>query len=136
MYKILHTYYHPQGDALARHLITFPNRQSLDMFCWEANGITPVINFFANEDRSYCEVFWTWESKEQYQTWLKQIPDWDLMCEKGLANSEEQGVYQEHIVPDEEDVLTPKAGLQPVTQLLLEFEYHLKSYTRKAGSIK
>ena len=135
MYKILHTYYHPQGDALARHLATFPNKQRLDN-CWHIEGATPVINVFTNEDRSYCEVFWIWESKVQYQKWLDCTPDWDLMCEQGLANCKEQGVHQEHIVPDEEDALTPKAGLNPVTQLLLEFEYHLKSYTRKAGSIK
>jgi hypothetical protein len=132
MYKISHTYYHPQGDALARHLLTFPNRQRLNE-CWYIDGATPVIKMFANKDRSYCEVFWIWKSKEQYQKWLDSTPDWDHICEIGLINSKEQGVHQEHIVPDKEDVLMPTEGLEPVTQLLLEFEYHLKCYTRQAA---
>ena len=132
MYKILHTYYHPQGDALARHLLTFPLRKRLDEFCWSVDESTTNIKMFANKDRSYCEVFWIWESKEKYQEWFDNTPDWEHICEIGLINSKEQGVHQEHIVPDDEDVLMPTEGLEPVTQLLIEFEYHLKCYTRQA----
>jgi hypothetical protein len=125
MYKILHTYFHEQGDALARHMITYPLRQQLDK-CWEVEGATPVIDVFANEDRSYCEVFWIWTSKEQYQIWIDHTPDWDFLCEVGLDNCRKHGVHQEHVVPDKEDVLTPREGLKRVTVQQLELEYYLK----------
>ena len=106
-------------------MITYPLRHQLDK-CWEVKGATPVIDVFANEDRSYCEVFWTWQSKERYQTWIDHTPDWDFLCEIGLANCRQQGVHQEHVVPDKEDVLTPREGLNHVTIQQLEFEYYLK----------
>lgn len=125
MYKILHTYFHASGDSLARHMATYPYRQRLNQ-CWEVEGATPAIDVFANTDRSYCEVFWTWESKEKYQMWIDHTPDWDFLCEAGLANCRKQGVHQEHVVPENEDVLSPKIGLHPVTLQQLENEYNAR----------
>jgi hypothetical protein len=128
MYKILHTYFHKDGDSLVRHLITYPYGQRLSE-CWYVEGATPVIDVFANNDRTYCEVYWTWESKIQYQKWLDSTPDWNFLCEAGLNNCKEQGVHQEHVVPEKEDMLYPKNDLIPITldQLLLEYKLKLNA---------
>lgn len=129
MYKILHTYFHKDGDSLVRHLTTYPYAQRLKE-CWYVDGASPVsIDVFTNNDRTYCEVFWTWESKVQYQKWLDCTPDWNFLCEAGLANCKEQGVHQEHVVPEDEDTLYPKNDLIHVTldQLLLEYKIKLNA---------
>jgi hypothetical protein len=129
MYKILHTYFHKDGDPLVRHLMTYPYSQRLKE-CWYVDGASPVsIDVFVNNDRTYCEVYWTWESKIKYQKWINSTPDWDFLCEAGLANCKEQGVHQEHVIPEEEDVLFPKDDLVHVTldQLIVEYKIKLNA---------
>jgi len=128
MYKILHTYFHKDGDSLVRHLTTYPYVYRLRE-CLNVDRISPIIDVFTNNDRTYCEVYWTWESKVKYQTWIDSTPDWNFLCEAGLANCKEQGVHQEHVVPEEEDFLYPTDNLIPVTldQLLVEYKIKLNA---------
>ena len=123
MYKILHTYFHAQGHALARHMSTYQYRQSLHE-CWEVQGATPVMEVFTNEDRSYSEIFWIWESQDKYQHWMARTPLWDFFQLAGYRNCITQNVLQIHCVPEVEDTIHPLPGLELIDFFQLMSEYN------------
>jgi hypothetical protein len=116
MFGFIHSYYHPEGHAVARILNSYDIKfwDFLNDYCWNISGLEPTIEHFISADYTLGEVLWSWETKEKYEEWLVIAgKHWNSALILGEIYSDTVGVTQTHNDP----VLdaAPSAGMLAIT---------------------
>lgn len=99
MYVIKNTFEKSDGDVMLENLLGVENPEGLFTDTRILN-----VDFYRNNDRSYGETFWWWESKNSYDEWYAQWKDIYEQFKSDLAEYHSSvGITHSEIFPETED---------------------------------